>query len=128
RDPPHHILNLTYRVMAGPRVKIGKIVLRGLKDVNESLVRRRLLIHTGELYNAQSVEKARQDLLQLGVFSSVSVRLGQAPDAEGRVPITFSFAESKSHTVGVSVAYSSDLGGSGGVNWSDRNLLGGAQQ
>jgi len=128
RDPPHHILNLTYRVMAGPRVKIGKIDLQGLKDVNESLVRRRLLIHTGELYDAQSVEKARQDLLQLGVFSSVSVRLGKAPDAEGHVPITFSFAESKSHTFGVSAAYSSDLGGSGGVNWSDRNLLGGAQQ
>jgi translocation and assembly module TamA len=50
------------------------------------------------------------------------------PDAEGRVPITFAFSEAKSHTFGVSAAYSSDLGGSGGVNWSDHNLLGGAQQ
>lgn len=126
--PPQHILNVSFRVATGPRVKIGAIELEGLKNVHASLVRRRLLIHSGELYDAASVEKAREDLLTLGVFASVSVRLGRKPDAAGRVPLTFIFKEAKSHTFGVSAAYSSDLGGSGGVNWSDRNLLGGAQQ
>ena len=127
-EPAQHILNVSFRVVSGPRVQIGQIHLEGLKHVHASLVERRLLIHTGERYDASSVEKAREDLLNLGVFSQVSVRLGKAPDAEGRVPVTFVFSEAKRHTVGVSAAYSSDLGGSGGVNWSDRDLLGGAQQ
>jgi len=125
---PQRVLNLIYTVTAGPRVQVGQIRLEGLKDVNASLINRRLLIHTGEQYDASSVEKARQDLLTLGVFSTVSVRLGEAPDQEGRVPLTFVFREAKSRTVGVSGAYSTDLGGSAGVSWSDRNLLGGAQQ
>jgi translocation and assembly module TamA len=32
------------------------------------------------------------------------------------------------HTVGVNAAYSSDLGGSGGITWSDRNVFGNAEQ
>lgn len=127
-EPSQRALNLTYPVMTGPRVRIGEIRLEGLKHVHASLVRRRLLIHTGELYDAAAVEKSRQDLLTLGVFSTVSVRLGKAPDSQGRVPITFVFQEAKEHTFGVSAGYSSDLGGSAGVNWSDNNLLGGAQQ
>jgi translocation and assembly module TamA len=125
---PQRVLNLIYTVTTGPHVHIGQIRLEGLKNVNESLVMRRLLIHTGDQYDASAVERARQDLLTLGVFSTVSVRLGQAPDQEGRVPLTFVFRESKSRTVGLSGAYSTDLGGSAGVSWTDRNLLGGAQQ
>jgi translocation and assembly module TamA len=126
-EPARHVLDVTFRVTAGPRVRIGQIRIEGLKDVHESLVRRRLLVHTGELYDAAAIEKARQDLLSLGVFSSASVRLGTA-SREGRVPITFALEEAKRYTVGVSAAYSSDLGGSLGVNWSDRNVFGGGQE
>lgn len=126
--PETRTLDVTYHVTRGPRVRVGEIRLEGLKEVSESLVRRRLLLRTGALYDASAVEKARLDLVSLGVFSSVSVRLGKAADTEGRVPVTFVFRESKRYTVGVSAAYSSDLGGSGGINWSNRNLLGGAQE
>ncbi|MBV8405608.1 MAG: BamA/TamA family outer membrane protein, partial [Gammaproteobacteria bacterium] len=61
-------------------------------------------------------------------FASINVRLGDAPDAEGRVPITFEMTERPRHAVSVSGAYSSDLGGSAGVTWSDRNVRGNAEQ
>ena len=125
--PAQHLLNLTFRVTMGPRVRIGEIRIKGLKTVHESLVRRRLPLHTGELYDAAAIEKARQELLALGVFSSASVRLGAAY-GHGLVPIIFALQEAKRYTVGVSAAYSSDLGGSAGVNWSDRNVFGNGQQ
>lgn len=124
--PAQHVLNLTFHVNTGPRVNIGTIGIKGLKQVHESLLRRRLLVHTGELYDGAAIEKARQDLLSLGLFTTVSVRLGA--DREGRVPITFLVHEAKRFTVGVSAAYSSDLGGSAGVNWSDRNVFGNGQE
>ncbi|HET9107082.1 MAG TPA: BamA/TamA family outer membrane protein [Steroidobacteraceae bacterium] len=125
--PAQHILDITFPVTTGPRVEIGRIHVQGLQHVRESLVRRRLLLHTGEQYDAATVEKTRQDLLTLGVFSSVSVRMGK-PTARNRVPLTFIVQEAKRYTVGVSAAYSSDLGGSAGFNWGDRDVFGGGEQ
>ena len=125
--PAQHVLDLAFAVSTGPQVRIGKISIEGLKDVHESLVRRRLLVHTGERYDAAAVEQAREDLLTLGVFSTVSVALGK-PSAEQGVPITFAVQEAKRYTVGVSAAYSSDLGGSAGISWGDRDVFGGGQQ
>lgn len=127
-DPEHKLLNLTFHVTTGPHVQIGEIRFEGLKRVNERLVRRRLLLHTGAPYSALEVERARKDLLTLGVFSSASVRLGDAPDPEARVPITFRMEERKRHAVSLSAAYSTDLGGSTGVTWTDRNVRGNAEQ
>ena len=125
--PAQHVLDLKFHVTTGPRVRIGRIHVQGLRHVHESLVDRRLLVHTGELYDAAAIEKARQDLLTLGVFQTVSVKMGK-PDAADRVPLTFVVHEAKRYTVGVSAAYSSDLGGSGGINWSDRDVFGNGEQ
>jgi translocation and assembly module TamA len=127
-DPEQHLLNLTFHVVTGPQVQIGEIRFEGLKRVHERLVRRRLLLHTGEPYSALAVERARKDLLTLGVFASVNVRLADSPDSEGRVTITFQMEERLRHAVSLSGAYSSDLGGSAGVTWSDRNVRGNAEQ
>jgi translocation and assembly module TamA len=127
-DPAQHLLNLTFHVSTGPHVEIGEIRFEGLKRLHERLVRRRLLLHTGEPYSALAVEQARKDLLSLGVFASVNVRLGDSADSAGRVPITFQMEERPRHAVSLSGAYSSDLGGSAGVTWSDRNVRGNAEQ
>ena len=65
---------------------------------------------------SRSSRRAR-DLLTLGVFAAVSVRLGGAPDTLGRVPVTFQVGERPRHVVSLNAGYSSDLGGSGGVTW-----------
>lgn len=127
-DPDKHVLNLSFHVVSGPRVQIGEIRFEGLKRVHERLVRRRLLLHTGQPYSAIAVEKARMDLLTLGVFAAVSVRLGDAPDTQGRVAVTFQISERPRHAVSLTAGYSSDLGGSGGVTWSDRNVRGNGEQ
>jgi len=125
--PRRKVLDLNFAVTAGPRVRIGQIHIEGLKNVHESFVTRGLLVHTGEQYDAATIEQARENLLGLGVFSTVSVELGKA-DSGDTVPITFVVREAKRYTVGVSAAYSSDLGGSTGFNWSDRNVFGSGQQ
>ncbi len=127
-DPEKRVLDLTFRVAAGQHVAVGEIRFQGLVRTHESLLRKRLLLHTGEPYDAANVEKARRDLLNLGVFSSVTVRLGNAPDSLGRVPVTFVVRERPRHAVSLTGSYSSDLGVSGGVTWSDRNIFGNAQE
>jgi translocation and assembly module TamA len=121
-------LDLRFHVTAGKQVKFGQIHFQGLQRVHESLLRARLALHSGDPYSASAIERARHDLLTLGVFSQVSLQIGTAMDDSGGVPITFKVRERLHHAIAVTAAYSSDLGGSGGVTWSDRNVFGSAEQ
>jgi translocation and assembly module TamA len=126
--PGAHALDVRYTVTVGPRVDIGPITIAGLRRVHQAYVRRRLLIHPGQLYQPSKIEAARQDLASTGVFSGVTVRAAPALDPEGTLPLTFDVAERKRFAVTFTVAYSTDLGGSAGVTWTDRNVFGNAEQ
>jgi translocation and assembly module TamA len=121
-------LDLKIQATAGRKVNIGEIRIEGLKRVHEKVARGRLLIHSGDLYQPSAVEKARRDLLALNVFAQVNVQIATQPDESGGVPVTFKIRERLRHLITVNAAYSSDLGGSGGSTWTDRNLFGNADQ
>lgn len=127
-DQTEPVLDVTFHVEAGAQVPIGEIRFRGLKRVNEKVVRKRLLVHTGDRFDSRAIERARADFLNLGVFAAVSVDVGSKVDGTGGVPITFRMRERARHAINVTAAYSTDLGGSGGVTWSDRNVFGNAEQ
>jgi translocation and assembly module TamA len=129
-DRTEPVLDVSFHAVAGARVKIGEIHIVGLKRAREKLVRDRLLVHTGDQFSSTMLERARRDLLSptLGVFGAVTVKVGTTIDANGGVPITFEIRERLRHGVSLNAAYSSDLGGSGGVTWTDRDVFGGAQQ
>jgi len=122
------VLDLSFHVAAGVKVRIGDIHVEGLQRVHESLVRKRLLLHRGDLYKPSAIEAARHDLLGMNVFAQVSVQVGSKPDESGGVPVTFKLRERLRHAISLSAAYSSDLGGSGGISWTDRNVFGNAEQ
>jgi translocation and assembly module TamA len=122
------VLDLRFHVVAGAKVNLGEIHIEGLQRMREPLLRARLALHTGDPYRPSAIEKVRRDLLGLGVFAQVSVQTGSATDDSGGVPITFKFRERPRHAIGLSAAYSSDLGASGGVTWTDRNVFGNAEQ
>ncbi len=121
-------LDVSFKATPGPRVDIGPIAFKGLDAVNASFVRRRLLLHQGEQFNPAAIEKARQDLAGIGVFSAVRVDSAEQLDAAGQLPITFDFTERKRHAVTFGVGYSTDLGANATATWSDRNLFGNAEQ
>jgi translocation and assembly module TamA len=127
-DPDARTLDVTFHVEAGRLANIGEIQLLGLKDVDEDFVRRRLLLKSGQPYRPSAIEKARQDLAGVGVFSAVSVRTGTVIAPDGTIPVTFAFDERPKHLIGITGAYSTDLGGLFKTTWSDRNLFGGAEQ
>ena len=127
-DPAANSLDVTYVVTAGPRVDFGKISVKGLHAVNRDFVEKRLLIHPGEQFSPQVVEKARADLASLGVFSSVQATASDKLDAAGRIPIVFNVVERPPHSVSFGAAYSTDLGANLTTSWSDRNLFGNAEQ
>ena len=127
-DRTEPVLDLEFKVEAGPQVRIGEVLLTGMTRTHEAFIRKRLLLHPDQPYSPSRIERARTDLLSLGVFAGVTVHQATELDPQGRLPITFEFKERKLHAVTLNAAYSSDLGGSAGATWSNRNLFGNAEQ
>ena len=126
--PGEHALDVSFQVASGPRADIGPITLSGLGRVNESYVRHRLLVHPGELYSPAEVEKARQDLVNTGVFSTVRITAANRLGPDGTIPLHIETTERLRHTVGFTAAYSTDLGASAGVTFQYRNVFGNAER
>jgi translocation and assembly module TamA len=129
QDAHDPILDVSFKATAGGVYRLGAIHFQGLKRLNEPFLQKRLKLHPGELYSPSKVERARTDLLALGTFSGISVRLPKESDVQGdTLPVIFEVQERKRHAVSLTAAYSSDLGGSGGTTWTDRNVFGNAEQ
>jgi translocation and assembly module TamA len=127
-DAHDPVLDITFKATAGSVYKIGEIHIEGLKRMHESFVQQRVTVHSGDPYNPRNIESARTALLSLGAFSGVTIRLPTESEVSGdSLPITFEVTERKRHAVGLTAAYSTDLGGSGGATWTDRNTFGNAE-
>ncbi|HEY0183453.1 MAG TPA: autotransporter assembly complex family protein [Rhodopila sp.] len=126
--PDQNVLDVEFQPDAGPKADIGPVSFSGLKDMNESFVQKRVLIHQGDPFSPLAIEAARQDLSSIGVFSVVRAEPATALDPNGQLPITFDLTERPLHAVDMGVAYSTDLGINLTTGWHDRNLFGNAEQ
>jgi translocation and assembly module TamA len=126
--PAEHALDVSFHVITGPRVDLGPIAITGLTRVHETYVRRRLLLHQGQLFQPSKIEAAREDLASVGVFSGIKISAAKKLDAAGEIPLRVDVTERKRHSVTLNVAYSTDLGGSAGATWSDHDVFGNAEQ
>jgi len=126
--PSEDALDIAIPVETGPRVNLGEISVNGLGRMNESFVRDRLLLRTGERFSSSRIEAARQDLLALGVFSSVRITPPDALDPAGQLPLAVDVSERPLRVVDFGVSWSTDLGGNATASWQHRNLFGNAEQ
>lgn len=121
-------IDVLYQVDSGAKVVLGEIKVIGLKQLNAAFVKQRITIATGQPFKPTTIETARQDLLGLGVFSSVRTQVAEQLDEQGREPVVIDVLERPQHAVDMGAAYSTDLGGNFSGSWLHRNLFGNAEQ
>ena len=98
-----------------------------MKDTNDSYVRRRLTVHSGEQYSPATIDAARQDLSAAGIFSSVDASIPDHLAPDGTIPLKFVVTERDRHSVAFNLAYATDTGATGGVTFTYRNVFGNAE-
>jgi translocation and assembly module TamA len=69
------------------------------------------------------LQQARDSLLGLGLFASVTPVPEDQPSPDGRVPILFRVVEQKRHIVSFTGAYATDTGIALGTSWENRDLF-----
>jgi len=127
-DANAHVLDVVFHPDSGPFADLGPITLDGLDRVDPDYVRRRLTMAQGQAFSPERIEAARRDLVDTGLFSTVRMQAADRLDADGQLPVTIDFVERPRHVVGLSALYSTDLGGSAGVTWTDRNVWGAGER
>lgn len=121
-------LDVTLTVAAGPVAGYGDTVVEGTKDVDRDFTAYMAGLKRGETYSPAQIDEARERLVGLEVFNSVTVREAEGLDAEGNIPIDVNVTERKPRYFGIggTVSNTEGLGVEG--YWGHRNLFGRAEK
>ncbi len=113
-----------FDVTEGDQVVVRAIVLRGLENTREGVVRRRIALQVGQPYRASDVRRTQERLATLGVFSGITVSLSDpyVPQAYKDVEITL--VERPAHYLEPSVGFSTGEGARGALEFDVRNIFG----
>lgn len=116
----------TYRIAAGPPVKLGDIRLTGTARTRARWLQRLAPWRRGELYKPVDIAQLERRLLDTGVYESVTVALAPVADvtAEGLRPVVVSLAERKRRTFEFGASYGTTDGPGLDVRWTRYNQLG----
>jgi translocation and assembly module TamA len=117
-------LDVTVAVDAGPVAGYGPTTVTGTETMDPGFTAYVTGLKEGRQYSLREMEEARNRLMALGVFSSVTVREGDELDASGQIPIEVEVSERKLRYYGVGATFSSTDGLGVEGYWGHRNLFG----
>jgi translocation and assembly module TamA len=121
-------LDVALTFAAGPVATYGATTVTGTQDVDNSFVAYMAGLEPGKTYSPQDMDDARERLVALDVFNSVTVSEADALDPAGAIPIDVTVSERKHRYFGVGATYSSTDGGGVEGYWGHRNLFGHAEK
>ncbi|GLQ57815.1 outer membrane protein assembly factor BamA [Devosia nitrariae] len=126
RDIANRTFNVTYLVDEGARIYVERINVTGNEKTRDFVVRRELGFAEGDPFNRSMVNRAREEIMDLGFFSAVdiSTQPGSAPD---QVVINIALTEQSTGEYGATVGYSTSDGVLGELSLTERNFLGRGQ-
>src|SRR5262249_49662513 len=106
------------------RVKVSRIVVKGARLTNESLIRSRVALEVGGLYRRSLVRRTEEQLAQLGVFSSVNIGFEDPyiPAREKVVLVTLE--EKRPFSLDTTAGISSGEGIRAGLEFGHGNIAG----
>jgi translocation and assembly module TamA len=126
-DHATRTVDVTLVVTPGPVAAFGMVGVTGTERMDPETVRYLTGIEPGEAYDPDTLERARERLQQVGVFSSVAVVEDPVVGADGILPVTFKVSERKRRVIGGGVSYSTTDGAELQAYWMHRNLFGHAE-
>ena len=79
-SPDGRDVRVSFRIDAGPLVRVGQIITRGRVRTSERIILLNLKLHSGDVLTPGALLETQRALVALGVFRQVAVRL-ISPDA-----------------------------------------------
>lgn len=121
-------LDVTLEVAAGPIAGYGPTTVEGTKDVDADFVAYMTGLPEGETYSPEQIDAARDRLLALEVFNTVSIQQADTLNGAGQIPFTVTVTERKPRYLGLGATASNTNGLGLEGYWGHRNLFGRAEK
>lgn len=122
--------DIRLEAVPGPRIRIGKILVRGVRQVDTATVLHTISIHPGEQYREDKLYESQRDLYGTGIFRSATVTLRDTtPPAAGDsvVPVVVRVSEGARHRVRLGAGYGTQDCFRLQAGWSAFGFLGDAR-
>ncbi|MCB8839640.1 autotransporter assembly complex protein TamA [Aurantimonas sp. VKM B-3413] len=120
-------LDYMAEISPGNPVPFGETWVEGTEAVDPGFVAYMAGIKADEVFSPEELDQARQRLLKLGVFSSVTVKEAKAQAPDGTLPVQIEVGERKFGFYGVGATYSNTEGAGATGYVGYRNLFGRAE-
>ncbi|MBB6412114.1 translocation and assembly module TamA [Mesorhizobium sangaii] len=121
-------LDVTLTVAAGPVAGYGDTTVEGTEKVDRDFTEYMTGLKRGRQYSPDEISDARDRLLALEVFNSVTFKEADKLDADGNIPIGVQVSERKPRFFGVGGTFSNTEGLGLEGYWGHRNLFGRAEK
>jgi outer membrane protein assembly factor BamA len=123
-SPDNTRARVRFDVIEGDQVIVRDVVVRGLGQMSESVVRRRIAIEPGEPYRTSDVRRTQERVATLGVFSSVTVGLSDPYVPGPSKTVIVDVVERVPQYIEVQPGFSTGEGARGAIEYGHRDLLG----
>ena len=117
-------VDVTLRLLEGPRSIVDRIIVRGANRTNSRVVRYAMRLESGEHFNTGRLLEVQRNLYRLGTFSRVEVRRAPGVPFKGERDILVHLEEGKRRKLTYGFGFDSEDGLRGLFGYSMSNLLG----
>ena len=114
----------TYRIAAGPLVKLDGLAIKSLGRTRERWLRGLAPWKTGDVYRPDKVAELERRLLDTQVYDQVTVALSPSANPDGLRPVVVSLADRPRKTLEFSAGYATTEGADFDVRLNDYNRFG----
>jgi outer membrane protein assembly complex protein YaeT len=127
-DEEAHTAEVTFALQPGTATTFGPITIEGERLVHEHAIRRQLRIQPGDPYNADELKKSVDAIYGLGMFRAVTPLVLNPNAQDAPMEMAINVLERQPHSVQVGFGFSTVEQFRGEVQWTHRNVWGGAEQ
>ena len=114
-------------VAEGDKGYIESIIVKGNKKTLDKVIRRELIIHEGELFNSELVQRSRERVHNLQFFKEVNVD-ARPGSSEGKMNLVIDVEEQPTGTISLGGGYGTNTGFSIFTEVAENNLNGTGQR
>ena len=104
--------------------RVGNVLIQGNRKTRTQVIRREIKLKEGDLFNVVHFRHQLGKLQGLGYFEDVNVGFDSPEGRDDVVDLILTVKEKKTASIGLNLAYGTESGISGGLTYTDTNLMG----
>jgi outer membrane protein insertion porin family len=128
RSEDRSLAEVLFEINEGAQVRVRRVLIRGDVFTKRTVFDHTLRLHPGQIYSPEEATLSQGDLLDLGIFSNVDVKLIEPEHPEAEKDVAVYVREQSKHALTFSPGLSSGEGVRLELEYNQRNLFGYAME